>query len=79
VSEENWSLRLPRDYARAYEAGRVDNGVLNLPLALAMALRARRLERTASFEPLLRDLGPAAAVLLEGRHARARSGAGNGP
>jgi 4-alpha-glucanotransferase len=65
VSEENWSLRVTRDYARDYAARRARNRALNLPLALAMALRAKRLDGMASFGPLIRHLGPETAVLLK--------------
>jgi hypothetical protein len=65
VSEENWSLRVPRDYAGAYEGRRAGNQALNLPLALAMALHARRSQGNACFEPLIRHLDPEAAVRLE--------------
>ncbi len=62
VSAKNWSLRLPRDYARAYETRRSRNRALNLPLALAMALRAKR---TAPFEQLIQHLGPETTAFLE--------------
>jgi 4-alpha-glucanotransferase len=65
VSEENWSLRVPRDYARDYAARSAGNRALNLPLALAMALRAKRLHGTPSFGALIRHLGPESAVWLE--------------
>ncbi len=40
VSEENWSLRVPNDYRREY-AGRLErDAALNLPAALALAVRA---------------------------------------
>jgi 4-alpha-glucanotransferase len=58
VSEANWSLRLPRDYARAYEKRRRHNRALNLPLALALALRARGLQGGPGLESLVRDLEP---------------------
>jgi 4-alpha-glucanotransferase len=40
-SEENWSLRVPPDFARRYEIGRGRGEVLNLHAVLALALRAR--------------------------------------
>ena len=42
VGPTNWSLRVPPAYADDYRARLRDNRALNLPLALAMALRARR-------------------------------------
>ncbi|HLY38897.1 MAG TPA: 4-alpha-glucanotransferase, partial [Candidatus Binatia bacterium] len=38
----NWSLRVPPAYAHDYRARLRGNQALNLPLALAMALRACR-------------------------------------
>ncbi|HVS03635.1 MAG TPA: 4-alpha-glucanotransferase [Thermoanaerobaculia bacterium] len=40
VSEENWSLRVPPDYRRAYALRRAAGRALDLPLALGMALRS---------------------------------------
>jgi 4-alpha-glucanotransferase len=54
VSEDNWSLRVPRGYAREYDERVARNQALDLPLALAMALRAKRLDGIASFGPLIR-------------------------
>ena len=45
VSEANWSLRVPRDYAARYHADRARLRALDLPGALALALRARGLAR----------------------------------
>jgi 4-alpha-glucanotransferase len=41
LNEENWSLRVPPDFARLYEVGRSQGEVLNLHAVLALALRAR--------------------------------------
>ena len=41
VTEENWSLRVPPDYARTYPAAAAEGRALHLPRALATALRAR--------------------------------------
>jgi 4-alpha-glucanotransferase len=40
VNEENWTLRVPADYPREYREKLSRDAALNLPLALAMALRA---------------------------------------
>ena len=40
VNEENWSLRVPQDYRREYAEKLGSDGALNLPRALALALRA---------------------------------------
>jgi hypothetical protein len=41
VNDENWSLRLPAGYQAAYWQARREGRALNLPGALATALRAR--------------------------------------
>lgn len=41
VSEANWSLRLPPDFARVHAARLAAHAALDLPLALALALEAR--------------------------------------
>jgi 4-alpha-glucanotransferase len=41
VSAENWSLRIPPDYATSYEKESQINLALNIPRALATALRSR--------------------------------------
>ena len=40
VNEENWTLRVPADYPREYREKLSRDGALNLPRALALALRA---------------------------------------
>jgi len=44
VSPDNWSLRVPADYQRLYRERLERNRAINLPLALAAALRARGLD-----------------------------------
>jgi hypothetical protein len=64
VSEENWSLRLPRDYPSVYlERVAVDRAA-NLPLALTLALRARG--ETPRSSALLRRLERVAEALRRG-------------
>jgi hypothetical protein len=41
VGDHNWSLRVPRDYERSYLEMRARGAALDLPRALALALRAR--------------------------------------
>ncbi|AKT37259.1 4-alpha-glucanotransferase [Chondromyces crocatus] len=41
VSDENWSLRVPRDYQQKYALQATRGAALDLPRVLAMALRAR--------------------------------------
>lgn len=41
ISDQNWSLRVPPDFAERYPERRRHDQALNLPRALAMALRAR--------------------------------------
>jgi hypothetical protein len=40
VNEENWTLRVPADYPREYREKLSRDAALNLPKALALALRA---------------------------------------
>ena len=41
VSKENWTLRVPRDYQKSYKLNLMNNLALNIPKALAAALRAK--------------------------------------
>jgi hypothetical protein len=41
VNEDNWTLRVPPDFARRYAEGKRRGDVLNLHAVLALALRAR--------------------------------------
>lgn len=41
VNDENWTLRVPPDYAARHQSGRRNGEVLNLHATLALALRAR--------------------------------------
>ncbi len=41
VSEDNWSLRIPGDFARDYQERLALNQAINIPKALALAIRAR--------------------------------------
>jgi len=41
VNDENWTLRVPPDFASRYERDRLHGAALNLHAALALALRAR--------------------------------------
>lgn len=45
IGPENWRLRLPADYERAYEARRAAGQALDLRAALALAVRARGADR----------------------------------
>jgi 4-alpha-glucanotransferase len=67
VSEENWSLRLPSTWQRDYDDRRAQGRALDVPRALALALRARTRELGAP--------GPAlvAALEAESRAVAARS------
>jgi hypothetical protein len=42
VSDENWTLRIPSNYKKIYSEKRTHNLALDIPKALAMALRALR-------------------------------------
>ena len=41
VSDDNWSLRVPRDYQQKYALAAMRGAALDLPRVLSMALRAR--------------------------------------
>ena len=56
VSALNWSLRVPPDYAAAYAGDRARAAALNLPVALALALRARGLHVSDEQRALLARL-----------------------
>ena len=62
VGPKNWCLRVPPDYAAGYGTDRRAGRALDLPLALAMALRARGVEDG----DLLRGLDVAAAPATAG-------------
>lgn len=59
VGPDNWTLRIPPDYRQSYESKRAAGLALNLPLALAMALRAK--DDHDRHEPLIAELAEAAA------------------
>jgi hypothetical protein len=42
VDPRNWTLRVPADFERAYDRARAARDALDLPRALALALRARQ-------------------------------------
>jgi 4-alpha-glucanotransferase len=66
IAEENWSLRIPPDFASRYEESRRTGHALDLPRALAIAFRARGGEFAATHRELLAALeeraGPDAAA-----------------
>jgi 4-alpha-glucanotransferase len=65
ISEDNWSARIPADFKRRYADDARAGSALDLPRALAMALRARGIEgRLASSLEERAGPDPAAPVLL---------------
>jgi 4-alpha-glucanotransferase len=66
VSEENWSLRVPNDYRREYVEKLGSNAALNLPRALALALRAGGAEARAKHRQLIAALERLAEELPRG-------------
>jgi 4-alpha-glucanotransferase len=66
VSEENWSLRVPNDYRRGYAEKLESDEALNLPKALALALRAGGEEARARHRGLIAALERLAAELQLG-------------
>jgi 4-alpha-glucanotransferase len=61
VSAENWSLRVPPDFTTAYPAAAAKGAALDLPAALAMAMRARGSAFAAEHRELLQQLDAAAS------------------
>jgi 4-alpha-glucanotransferase len=53
IAEENWSLRIPPDFTDRYARDRKAGRALDLPRALAMAIRARGAEFARSHSDLL--------------------------
>jgi 4-alpha-glucanotransferase len=66
VSEENWSLRVPNDYRREYAEKLQGDAALNLPKALALALRAGGEEARARHQGLIAALERLATELQLG-------------
>lgn len=63
ISDDNWSLRVPPDYAADYCRKLTTDAALNLPLALALALRARGSELRIAHRELITRLEQLAAEL----------------
>ena len=64
VSDENWSMRVPGDFATVYEERRLRGEAMDLPGALALAMRARGEDFAASHAALIAALEQLAAVRL---------------
>lgn len=56
VDPDNWALRLPPDYPRIYAEKLVFDQALNIPKALAMAIRARGNDFSRGHRDLLKEL-----------------------
>jgi 4-alpha-glucanotransferase len=56
VTPANWALRVPTDFRRTYARRRSANGALDLPRALARALRARGAAFVSAHRRLIADL-----------------------
>jgi 4-alpha-glucanotransferase len=67
VDERNWSLRVSSDWAREYRERLRGDAALNMPAALAMALRARGPETRERHHALLAELDRLASELRGGR------------
>jgi 4-alpha-glucanotransferase len=63
VNEENWTLRAPADYPLAYREKLSRDAALNLPLALAMALRAQGEPARTRHRELISELERVAGAL----------------
>jgi len=71
VSEENWSLRVPADYARRHAGEAARGEALHLPRVLAMAIRARGRGFAEAHRDLLARLDSRAGALDVDAAARA--------
>jgi 4-alpha-glucanotransferase len=60
VNDDNWHLRVPNDFAALYHQRRIRNQALNMPLVLAMAIRARGAAFAQQHQALLAALDAAA-------------------
>ncbi len=56
ISEDNWTLRVPRDYQKSYSEKSGKNLALNIPKALAAALRSKGEATVAEHHQLINDL-----------------------
>ena len=56
VSEKNWTLRIPPNYKKLYSEKLLDNLALNIPKALALALRAKSGSIRSDCFGLIREL-----------------------
>ena len=65
VSPENWSLRVSPDFAVAYRAAAAKGAALDLPGALATAMRARGAAFAAGHRELLQQLDAAGSRAVE--------------
>jgi 4-alpha-glucanotransferase len=63
VNEENWTLRAPADYPLAYREKLSRDAALNLPLALALALRAQGESARTQHRELISGLERVAGTL----------------
>jgi 4-alpha-glucanotransferase len=66
VSPSNWSLRVPPDFAKAHPASAANGTALDLPAALATAMRARGSAFASDHRELLQGLENIARRLPEG-------------
>jgi 4-alpha-glucanotransferase len=66
VSEENWRIRVPNDFEADYDNKLSQGAALNLPKALATAMRARGGDLAAGNQALLERLDSLAAELERG-------------
>ncbi|AKV00724.1 4-alpha-glucanotransferase (amylomaltase) [Labilithrix luteola] len=65
VREENWTLRVPQDYRTAYRTSLERGEALDLPAALAAAMRARGDAFTREHAQLLTELDARSVIVLD--------------
>jgi 4-alpha-glucanotransferase len=62
MDDKNWRLRVPADYEQIYLQRLSKNKALNIPHALAMAIRAKRPKKSADTDNLLKKLDNLAKI-----------------
>ncbi|GAB6191603.1 4-alpha-glucanotransferase [Desulfocastanea catecholica] len=56
TNKDNWTLRISCDFKKIYREKLADDRALNIPKALAMALRARDASISSAYQGLIREL-----------------------
>lgn len=59
TNKDNWTLRISCDFKKIYREKLADDRALNIPKALAMALRAHHASTSSAYQALIRELDDA--------------------